>query len=136
MGEYKFWKTQPVVKFGEQLSGDDGPIEPSVPPEQVRQEPYQLPTNFVWSQIDMEDSEQKREVFELLSLHYVEDNDAAFRFKYSAEFLEWALTPPGYYKDWHIGVRGRPKNKLVRFISTIPLKLCAHDKQRAQLLRG
>ncbi|KAG9048699.1 glycylpeptide N-tetradecanoyltransferase [Tulasnella sp. UAMH 9824] len=136
MGEYKFWKTQPVVKFGEQLSGDDGPIEPSMPPEQVRQDPYQLPTNFVWSQIDMEDPEQKREVFELLSLHYVEDKDAAFRFKYSAEFLAWrnadrhsnrALTPPGYHKEWHIGIRGLPNNKLVGFISAIPLKLRVRD---------
>ncbi|KAG8931162.1 glycylpeptide N-tetradecanoyltransferase [Tulasnella sp. 417] len=127
MGEYKFWKTQPVVKFGEQLSGEDGPIERSVPPEQVRQEPYQLPMNFVWSQIDMEGPEQKREVFELLSLHYVEDNNTAFRFKYSAEFLEWALTPPGYHKEWHIGIRGLPNNKLVGFISAIPLKLRVRD---------
>ncbi|KAG9048700.1 glycylpeptide N-tetradecanoyltransferase [Tulasnella sp. UAMH 9824] len=127
MGEYKFWKTQPVVKLGEQVSGDDGPIEPSVPREQVRQDPYQLPTNFVWSQIDMEDAEQKREVYELLSQNYVEDHDAAFRFQYSAEFLEWALTPPGYHKEWHIGIRGQPKNKLVAFISGIPLKLRVRD---------
>ncbi|KAG8984347.1 glycylpeptide N-tetradecanoyltransferase, partial [Tulasnella sp. 427] len=149
MGEYKFWKTQPVVKLGEKLSGDDGPIEPSVPREQVRQEPYQLPTNFVWSQIDMEDAEQKKEVYELLSQNYVEDNDATFRFQYSAEFLEWALTPPGYHKEWHVGVRGQPKNKLVAFISGIPLKLrvrenvldvseinylCIHKKLRAKRL--
>ncbi|KAG8895163.1 glycylpeptide N-tetradecanoyltransferase, partial [Tulasnella sp. 408] len=69
----------------------------------------------------------KREVYELLSQNYVEDHDAAFRFQYSAEFLEWALTPPGYHKEWHIGIRGQPKNKLVAFISGIPLKLRVRD---------
>lgn len=48
---------------------------------------------------------QIKEVYDLLSLNYVEDDEAAFRFKYSAEFLEWytfrfttagdeSLTPP------------------------------------------
>lgn len=32
---------------------------------------------------------QIKEVYDLLSLNYVEDDVAAFRFKYSAEFLEW-----------------------------------------------
>lgn len=32
---------------------------------------------------------QIKEVYDLLSLNYVEDDEAAFRFKYSAEFLEW-----------------------------------------------
>lgn len=32
-----------------------------------------------------------KEVYDLLSLNYVEDDEAAFRFKYSAEFLEWYI---------------------------------------------
>jgi glycylpeptide N-tetradecanoyltransferase len=28
-----------------------------------------------------------------------------FRFAYSADFLTWALTSPGYFKEWHVGVR-------------------------------
>lgn len=32
---------------------------------------------------------QIKEVYDLLSLNYVEDGEANFRFKYSAEFLEW-----------------------------------------------
>ncbi|KAG9012991.1 glycylpeptide N-tetradecanoyltransferase [Tulasnella sp. JGI-2019a] len=128
MGEYKFWKTQPVPQMGEQREVDnDGPIESSVPREQVRQEPYPLPTNFVWSQIDLEDPEQGREVYELLSNNYVEDVDASFRFQYSAEFLQWALKPPGFHKEWHVGVRGQPKNKLVAFISGIPIHLRVRD---------
>lgn len=34
---------------------------------------------------------QLKEVYELLSGHYVEDDDASFRFKYSAEFLKWCV---------------------------------------------
>ena len=32
---------------------------------------------------------QLKEVYELLSANYVEDDDASFRFNYSAEFLKW-----------------------------------------------
>ena len=28
-----------------------------------------------------------------------------FRFDYSPEFLRWALLPPGFLKEWHVGVR-------------------------------
>jgi len=37
--------------------------------------------------------------------NYVEDEDNMFRFDYSKEFLKWALNPPGYYKDWIVGVK-------------------------------
>lgn len=32
---------------------------------------------------------QNKEVYDLLSLNYVEDDNAAFRFNYSSEFLAW-----------------------------------------------
>lgn len=28
-----------------------------------------------------------------------------FRFDYSTDFLQWALKPPGYLRQWHLGVR-------------------------------
>jgi hypothetical protein len=31
-----------------------------------------------------------------------------FRFQYSPEFLKWALQPPGYHVDWHLGRGGTP----------------------------
>lgn len=34
-------------------------------------------------------SPQLRELYELLSANYVEDDDASFRFQYSAEFFSW-----------------------------------------------
>lgn len=63
----------------------------------------------------------------------MEDDDASFRFKYSADFLKWALKPPGWEKDWHVGVRvaakkvtneeAKPKGRLVAFISAVPVRL-------------
>ena len=34
---------------------------------------------------------QLRELYELLSVNYIEDDDASFRFQYSAEFLRWCV---------------------------------------------
>ncbi|EEB94422.1 hypothetical protein MPER_06766, partial [Moniliophthora perniciosa FA553] len=145
----EFWSTQPVPQLGEGPPIDDGYIEPSKPTEQVRQEPYLLPKDYEWTTIDIDDPNQSKEVYDLLSLNYVEDDDASFRFKYSAQFLEWALQPPGYFKEWHVGVRVKSNKKLVAFISGVPLLirvrkhqfmaaeinyLCVHKKLRAKRL--
>ncbi|KAI0724001.1 N-myristoyl transferase [Cerioporus squamosus] len=148
-GGHKFWGTQPVPQLGDAPPEEDGPIEPSKPREEVRQEPYPLPKEFTWSMLDINDPAQLRELYELLSGHYVEDDDASFRFQYSAEFLSWALKPPGYYQDWHIGVRVASSKKLVAFISAVPVTvrvrthtinasevnfLCVHKKLRSKRL--
>ncbi|KAG6814496.1 hypothetical protein H0H92_000021 [Tricholoma furcatifolium] len=129
MGEHKFWDTQPVPQLGEGPPIDDGYIEPSKPREEVRQEPYPLPKDFEWSTLDLDDPHQNKEVYDLLSLNYVEDEQAAFRFQYSAEFLQWALKPPGYFKEWHVGVRVSSNKKLVAFISGVPLRLLVREHQ-------
>ena len=92
---------------GEGPPVDDGYIEPSKPLDEVRQEPYPLPKDFEWTILDIEDPKQvshitahpeiplnlsilqNKEVYDLLSLNYVEDDHAAFRFQYSSEFLAW-----------------------------------------------
>jgi len=51
-----------------------------------------------------------------------------FRFDYQPEFLKWSLQPPGWKRDWHVGVRVEKSNKLVGFISAIPSKLKSYDK--------
>ncbi|OBZ69197.1 Glycylpeptide N-tetradecanoyltransferase [Grifola frondosa] len=148
-GDHKFWATQPVPQPGEGPPLGDGFIEPSKTREDVRQEPYPLPKDFEWSILDVNDSTQLRELYELLSANYVEDDDASFRFQYSAEFLHWALQPPGYHKEWHIGVRVASNKKLVAFVSGIPITiqvrdnvfpasevnfLCVHKKLRSKRL--
>ncbi|KAJ7111525.1 N-myristoyl transferase [Mycena crocata] len=128
MGAHKFWATQPVPQLGEGPPLDDGYIEPSKPREEVRQEPYPLPKDFEWSTLDINDPKQNKEVYDLLSLNYVEDDDASFRFQYSSEFLQWALKPPGYFKEWHVGVRVSSNKKLVAFISGVPITLRVRGK--------
>jgi len=67
-------------------------------------------------------------VYDLLTQNYVEDDDNMFRFDYSIKFLQWALLPPGYKKDWLFGVRGGKKNKLFGFISGIPVHMNVNGK--------
>lgn len=67
-------------------------------------------------------------MYELLSGHYVEDDVASFRFQYSAHFLNWALQPPGHYKEWFIGVRVASNKKLVAFISGVPMTVRVRTK--------
>ena len=94
-----------IKSLGEGPPTEDGYIEPSVPREQVRQDPYPLPSEFIWSVIDLQDDAQVgqkylnshyrmlmipqiKEVYDLLSLNYVEDDRASFRFQYTAKFLK------------------------------------------------
>ena len=89
------------------------------------------------------------EVYHLLYAHYVEDQEAMFRFNYSLSFLQWALMAPGWKQQWHVGVRVVTSRKLVAFISGIPVKLrvrenvlsaseinflCVHKKLRSKRL--
>jgi glycylpeptide N-tetradecanoyltransferase len=53
-----------------------------------------------------------------------------FRFDYSVKFLQWALTAPGYKKEWLFGVRGGKKNKLFGFISGIPVHITVNGKKK------
>lgn len=57
--------------------------------EKVREEPYSLPSEFYWDVIDLDDQDALKELYELLSKNYVEDDDAMFRFDYPPEFLKW-----------------------------------------------
>ncbi|KZT40884.1 N-myristoyl transferase [Sistotremastrum suecicum HHB10207 ss-3] len=149
LGEHKFWATQPVPQLGEEPPEADGYIEPSLPRDQVRQDPFPLPKEFEWSIVDINVPAQLTEVYELLSAHYVEDHDASFRFQYTAPFLQWALKPPNYVPEWHLGVRVASNKKLVAFISGIPIHLnvrgnrftgseinflCVHKKLRSKRL--
>ncbi|ELU43842.1 N-myristoyl transferase [Rhizoctonia solani AG-1 IA] len=127
--------------FGDAPPTEDGPIEPSKPREEVRQDPYPLPSGYEWSTVDIEDPAQ--------------------RFMSSSRLIMWkimtppsdfgilALQPPGYHKDWLIGVRVSSNQKLIAFIAGVPLKLrvrqnivdtseinflCVHKKLRSKRL--
>lgn len=89
MSSHKFWQTQPVTRFDDKPGDQDsGPIK-IIKPEEVRQEPYPLPKGYEWVTLDMENDAEVKELYELLTYHYVEDDGAMFRFKYSRPFLNW-----------------------------------------------
>ena len=150
MASYKFWQTQPVPRFDETRPRDteDGPIK-VIDPDSVPKEPKGILEGFVWVTMDLTNEKELVEVFELLTDHYVEDDEAMFRFNYSVSFLNWALKSPGWRKEWHIGVRATRSNKLVAFISGVPVALrvrsntlksteinflCVHKKLRSKRL--
>eukprot|EP00386_Alphamonas_edax_P015128 GDKI01046290.1.p2 GENE.GDKI01046290.1~~GDKI01046290.1.p2 ORF type:complete len:485 (-),score=185.54 GDKI01046290.1:241-1695(-) len=133
LADHEFWDTQPVPKIDQEIGQDEfGEIETKTLKD-VRQEPYGLPEGFSWVTVDVSDEAQLKEVYELLNANYVEDDDCMFRFDYSPAFLRWALTPPGYQKEWHIGVRMAGKKegttKLVGFITGIPQKMRIRGRQ-------
>jgi len=152
MGEHKFWSTQPVPQPGDAPPQEDGAIEPPKPRDQIQKEPDPLPEgleDLEWTTVDLLEPSQSKDVYELLLENYVEDNDEEFRFLYSTEFLNWAMMPPGYHPEWHLGVRVKSMKKLVAFISGIPIKirvretslhmceinfLCVHKERRSKRL--
>ncbi|KAH8917460.1 N-myristoyl transferase [Atractiella rhizophila] len=154
LGEHKFWSTQPVMKgygMGEDRKPvPEGPIEPNKQPHEIRQEPIPLPGGYEWCTMDINDPAQLKEVYELLTANFVEDDDAMFRFDYQPEFISWALKGPGYVPEWHVGVRmSTGSRKLVAFIAGVPLELrvrkvtkraseinllCVHKKLRSKRL--
>ncbi|PNW81548.1 hypothetical protein CHLRE_06g251100v5 [Chlamydomonas reinhardtii] len=147
---YAFWETQPVAQFTEGSEpAEDGPIDKPKTVQDVRQEPYSLPDSFEWCVCDLTDDAVAHEVYELLSNNYVEDDDAMFRFNYSAAFLKWCLLCPGHKLEWLVGVRVKTSRKLVGFISAVPASirvnagrvpmveinfLCVHKKLRSKRL--
>lgn len=93
--------------------------------DDVRPNPYALPAGFEWFDVNMYDDKEAKALYKLLTKHYVEDDDNMFRFDYSIEFLRWALTPPGQYKDWVVGLRtcNKKKKKMMGCITGIPLHM-------------
>lgn len=104
MGAYKFWQTQPVPKFGEdEKIIEEGPLRIQTV-EEVSKDPQPLVAGFEWVTMDLNSDEEIKEVYELLNGHYVEDDEAMFRFNYSPSILRWytALHPPPCALTWVI----------------------------------
>ena len=126
---HKFWDTQPVPKLDEDTSkveGSGGPVHPLKTPDDISPDPLKLPTGFEWVSIDVTQDDQIDEIYTLLYQNYVEDDDNMFRFDYSKPFLKWALQPPGYFPEWHVGVRQSNSGKLRALITGIPVHVAVH----------
>src|SRR5437868_2793937 len=142
----KFWSTQPVTQSLQQLRYIETDIEIESNKTDIKQIPYQLPTDFYWYNLNIEDDQDLDNLHVLLQNNYVEDSGQEFRLNYSKEFLRWALMAPNYKKDWHLVVRNiKGKSPFLAFISAIPVTvmlssvaynmveinfLCIHKKLR------
>ncbi len=127
--KHAFWDTQPVPAMSDDTDtlqeGQMGPIE-AADPTSVRKTPYNLPEMFQWADVNLDSEDQALELYQLLHDNYVEDGDNMFRFDYSVPFLRWAMQPPGYLPEWHVGVRVRQTQKLVAYIGCTPAELFCH----------
>lgn len=148
--DHKFWNTQPVLAMSDSVEAlTNAPINDSLTVDEIRKEPFSMPAGFEWCDIDVQDETQVQELYALLNENYVEDDDCMFRFDYSVPFLKWALTPPGYLQQWHVGVRNSKKGTLMGCITAVPVDvrvydqvqpmaeinfLCVHKKLRAKRL--
>jgi glycylpeptide N-tetradecanoyltransferase len=124
---YQFWSTQPVPKLDEKITTNEE-IEADKPIETIRAEPYSLPDGFNWDTLDLNEPLVLKELYTLLNENYVEDDDNMFRFDYSPDFLKWALQPPEWLQEWHVGVRVTKSRKLVGFISAIPANVRIYNR--------
>jgi glycylpeptide N-tetradecanoyltransferase len=91
MASYKFWSTQPVPQFGEEEPKliEEGPVRVQKV-EDIPTEPISLALEqFRWVTMDLTNDAEMEEVEKLLYGHYVEDDEAMFRFKYSNSLLKW-----------------------------------------------
>jgi len=122
---HPFWDSQPVPKMDQEIE-TTGPIETKTVDE-VKPEPYALAEHFEWYAMDLQDDGDLDDLYNLLSSHYVEDDENMFRFNYSRPFLRWALMPPGYLRTWHLAVRVARTKRLVGCITAIPAKIRVHD---------
>ena len=133
--EHRFWNTQPVPQFDEAqepAAGAEGesvnePIEVKAV-DDVSPEPLQLPAAYEWAVVDIPKDGELDEVYRLLTENYVEDDDNMFRFDYSRSFLRWALLPPEWNAQFHLGVRHKATNSLVAFITGIPATMNVHGR--------
>ena len=129
---HQFWDEQPVPKSTDFIAmGDDQfnvPIEVKTVAD-VSQEPYALPAQYSWDNLDLNDDDVAQEVYDLLVQNYVEDSDAMFRFDYSKPFLRWALLPPNGNPNWIVGVRAGKRQKLFGLITGIPVSMNLNGRE-------
>jgi glycylpeptide N-tetradecanoyltransferase len=66
---HDFWDSQPVPKAYDKVDENmfDKPIDVPKTVADVKQEPYTLPAGYYWSDVDINDDAQAKEVYDLLT---------------------------------------------------------------------
>lgn len=91
MASYKFWKTQPVPRFDEEMPKDfkEGPLKVQTVDDVPKDAPKLGIEGFEWVTMDLTNDDEIKEVYQLLNGHYVEDDESMFRFNYGTAILKW-----------------------------------------------
>lgn len=129
---HQFWKTQPVIHGETDIPLTGQPIAPPKSVSDVQAEPYPLPSSFEWWTPDLTKDEDVQAIQLLLQDNYVEDAMSRFRFKYSCDFLRWALMPPGYIREWNVAVRRKDNKMVLGFIAGVPINLFMGVSSRSE----
>jgi len=111
---HKFWNEQPIQQINDY--GKNGIIS-----KNLQSNHMDLPAAFKWWNIDVENKKDLLLLQKFLNEHYIEDDKCIFRMDYSVELLKQFLTPPGYRREWHVGIINC--NNIIGFIAGIPINL-------------
>ena len=66
---HNFWDTQPVPKATDVVNSDDldKPIDVVKTVEEIAEEPLQIPAGFKWCDVNIEDDDECKDVYDLLT---------------------------------------------------------------------
>ncbi len=125
--EYKFWDTQLVPPFNEEIPLKLGPIKTDFKEEDLKKEPYELPENMEWVDIDITKEEELDKVYEFLHSNYLEPTE--YKEQYNKEFLRWQFSPIKNNKHKNILISIQINKEIIGFFSGLPMKLSVYDKE-------
>ena len=125
--EYKFWNTQLVPQFYKRASFELGPIKTEFKEEDIKKNPYELPQNMEWVEIDMTKEEELNKVYEFLEKNYEDSID--YKENYNKEFLRWQFSPIKNIKYKNIIISIQLNKKIIAFFSGLPMRLSVYGKE-------
>lgn len=143
--EYKFWNTQPVIKF-DQIVSTDQAINSTKPDMGNLETVTKLPPDYIWVNFDLNNDNDIDEIVLFLNKHYTPESENKFKMHFTSNFLKWRYLNSEYI--W-LGVRSQTSNILVAIISGIVNKvqlnrnkldlvecnyMCCHPKLRGKRL--
>ena len=124
---YKFWDTQLVPPFNKEIPIKLGPIKTDFKEEDLKKEPYELPENMEWVDIDITKEEELDKVYEFLHSNYLESLE--YKEQYNKEFLRWQFSPIKNNKYKNILISIQINKEIIGFFSGLPMKLSVYDKE-------
>ena len=124
---YKFWDTQLVPPFNEEMPIKLGPIKTDFKEEDLKKEPYELPENMEWVDIDITKEEELDKVYKFLHANYLESME--YKEQYNKEFLRWQFSPIRKNKYKNILISIQINKAIIGFFSGLPMKLSVYDKE-------